>query len=83
MTRHKQHQRLNTTDTQLNQLFRLLSQTSRNSSENTGLVIAYLSLLGFFAAGIFGIFGLLISQRFYIDPSQTKEIPTITETVTQ
>ncbi|MHC5827368.1 MAG: hypothetical protein ACYT04_68695 [Nostoc sp.] len=41
MTRHKQHQRLNTTDIQLNQLLRLLSQTSRNSSENTGLVIAH------------------------------------------
>ncbi|MEH2289538.1 hypothetical protein [Nostoc sp.] len=83
MLRHKLHQYPTTTNNQLNQLFRQLSQISRNSSENTGLIIAYLSLLGFLSAGFFGIFALLISQRFYSNPPQVNERLPITGTVTQ
>jgi hypothetical protein len=60
-------------DSQFSQLLRQLLQLSQGKSENTGLIVAYLSLLGFLAAGIFGIFGVLILQRFNTESPQLRE----------
>ncbi|MBD2472396.1 hypothetical protein [Nostoc sp. FACHB-145] len=47
------------------------------------MIIAYLSLLGFLAAGVFGIFALLISQRFQIAPQEAQKPLPITGAVIQ
>lgn len=89
MTRNNQLSTKNTSapsqlpDNQLTLLLRQFLQLSRNSSENTGLIIAYLSLLGFLAAGVFGIFGLLISQRFNTPSPQVSPPLPLMGTVTQ
>ncbi|NES00119.1 MAG: hypothetical protein F6J86_41030 [Symploca sp. SIO1B1] len=49
---------------QFTQLLHHLSQMSQGSTENTTLVIAYMSLLSFLAAGIFGLQAVLIAPRF-------------------
>ncbi|NES00121.1 MAG: hypothetical protein F6J86_41045 [Symploca sp. SIO1B1] len=49
---------------QFTQLLYHLSQMSQGSTENTTLVIAYMSLLSFLAAGIFGLLALRIAPRF-------------------
>ena len=72
MISDKRNQNSKTKDNhQLSQVLHQLSRISRNSSENTVLVIAYLSLLSFLATGIFG---LLISQRFYINSPQRTQV---------
>ncbi len=69
-------------DGQLNLLFRQLELVSRGSSENTRLIIAFLSFLGFLAAGVFGIFAVLNSQRSISTPTQPQTQNTQTLSIT-
>ena len=44
-------------------LLHYLYQVNKGSTESTALVIAYMSLLSFLAAGIFGLLAVLIVPR--------------------
>ncbi|NEP12047.1 MAG: hypothetical protein F6K14_17925 [Symploca sp. SIO2C1] len=52
---------------------------SQGSTENTTLVIAYMSLLSFLAAGIFGLLAVLIAPRFVQSSPAEVDTKTILE----
>ncbi|MBW4651418.1 MAG: hypothetical protein KME06_22410 [Kastovskya adunca ATA6-11-RM4] len=64
-------------NSQFAQMLHHLSQMSQGSTENTTLVIAYMSLLSFFATGIFGLLAALIAPRSL--PSSPAVLPPLQE----